>query len=535
MSSDTKALPVNILLTISFLEGAAVMIIELLGAKIIAPYYGTSLYVWSSVLGVTLGALALGYYLGGIISNKYPQNRSLFVILLVGAFFTIIAPLIAPAILTMTDSLGVRIGSLTSVLGYLLIPITCMGSISPIIIQHINKDSKSAGKSAGTVYAISTIGGITATFLAGFFLIPFLGIIKTAISTGLLLALISISYFLFTREKKVLLTALILAIISFVLFPSYTKNDQLRIVYNNAGVLGEWTVLDNGDLEEKGNGQIQRRLLLNGIDQTYIMLGVEPLSLWMYPHKIAAITSIKPEGSKALLLGMGGGSVAYEMSALGFDLDIVEIDHRLKEIAINYFGYDPLLSNLIIDDGRHYIRTTKEKYDIVVIDVLIGEVQPSHIFSMEGFQDLITILNEDAIVVLNFQGTLNDARYSVGPKSIYKTMKEAGFELAYYSNDKGLNNSEVIGKDIIFIGSVEKMDYKGLMLDLRYNGWIPNLHFKYEDLISGHELDCSNAKILIDDKPHLELLNSKAILEWRKIKIDQNIKAMLEKGVPIYK
>jgi hypothetical protein len=154
------ALPVHLLLGISFVEGAAVMVVELLGAKIIAPYYGVSLYVWSSVLGVTLGALALGYFSGGVISRKYPGASSLFTVLLIGAFFTGIAPLIAPQILTMTEPLGVQMGSLVSVLMYLLIPVGCFGSVSPMIIQQINKEADDAGRSAGTVYAVSTVGGI---------------------------------------------------------------------------------------------------------------------------------------------------------------------------------------------------------------------------------------------------------------------------------------------------------------------------------------------------------------------------------------
>jgi hypothetical protein len=130
-----RRLPVFIILLISFIEGGSVMVVELLGAKIIAPYYGTSLYVWSSVLGVTLGALALGYFMGGQISRKYPAEKNLFVVLLFGGFFTVIAPLIAPKILLLTDSLGVRMGSLVSVFLYLFVPITCLGSASPIIIQ----------------------------------------------------------------------------------------------------------------------------------------------------------------------------------------------------------------------------------------------------------------------------------------------------------------------------------------------------------------------------------------------------------------
>lgn len=147
------------------------MVIELLGAKIIAPYYGASLYVWFSVLGVTLGGLALGYFLGGYFSGKYTSPKLLFLVILCGAFFAALAPLIAPQIMYMTDSLGVRFGSLVSVFLYLTPPIVCMGMVSPIIIEMINNSKGSrAGRTAGTVYAVSTVGGNYRYF--SFWLLP---------------------------------------------------------------------------------------------------------------------------------------------------------------------------------------------------------------------------------------------------------------------------------------------------------------------------------------------------------------------------
>ena len=178
-----------------------------------------SLYVWSSVLGVTLGALALGYFSGGVISRKYPGANSLFTVLLIGAFFTVIAPLIAPQILIMTEPMGVQMGSLISVLMYLLIPVGCFGSVSPMIIQQINKEADDAGRSAGTVYAVSTVGGILATFISGFYLIPTIGIKATAYGTGGLLAVIALGYFVFSRRFLMVLGGIGLGVLTMALHP----------------------------------------------------------------------------------------------------------------------------------------------------------------------------------------------------------------------------------------------------------------------------------------------------------------------------
>jgi len=534
MNSKNYPIPIKILLLVSFLEGGAVMIIELLGAKIIAPYYGTSLYVWSSVLGVTLGALALGYFLGGVISKKYPGKNSLFMVLLIGAFFTVIAPLIAPQILLLTDGLGVKFGSLASVFLYLMLPITCMGSVSPMIIQLINKGSENAGKSAGTVYAISTVGGILATFLAGFYLIPIIGIKITAFMTGGLLAFVALVYFIYAKNKTIPLILIILFLTTVVLNPSPKESDNTKVIYSSTGILGEWKVLDVGQLKIEGNTQIERRLVLNGIDQTYTQVGFEPLSLWKYPHKIAAYSSMKPEGSKALLLGMAGGSLAYELLAMGMDLDIVDLDERIRHIAKEYFKYNPETSNLFIDDARHYIRNTAIKYDFVVIDLLLGEVQPTHVFSLEGFEDLKKILNEDAIVIINFQGNIDDPIYASGPRSIYKTLEAAGFNVSYFSPPLKKGSKIDLTKDIFFIASLQKQNYKNMMQNLRYNNWFPYEDFHYDDLIRETPLDLSEAHILVDDKPKLEILNAAVIFNWRKFKVQQNLRQMLEEGVPLF-
>ena len=520
------------------------MIVELLGAKIIAPYYGVSLYVWSSVLGVTLGALALGYFAGGVISRKHPGPTSLFTVLLIGASFTVIAPLIAPWILTTTEPLGVQLGSLMSVLMYLLIPVACFGSVSPIIIQQINKEADDAGRSAGTIYAISTVGGILATFIAGFYLIPTIGIKITAYATGGLLAVMALSYFVVFRKYLVVLASLSLGAVIAALHPSETETDDLRIIYSSVGLLGEWMVIDEGDPSKaKGGRAVERTLTLNGINQTYTQRGFEPMSLWKYPHQIAAYASMKPSGSKALLFGMGGGSIAFELLALGFDLDIVELDKRIGHIAEAYFQYDPELSDLFIDDARHYIRSTDDRYDVVVIDLAIGEVQPSHVFSVEGFSDLKKILTKNALVIINLQGTLVDPDLSRGLRSIYKTLLASDFNVHHFAPARaagGTRPDSFLTQDIFLIASLEDVDYKTRMAYLRYNDlfpsfdWFPYDNFGYENLISEESLDLEDAYLLVDDKPRLEILNSSAILQWRKYMIENSVRKLMDAGLPIY-
>jgi spermidine synthase len=521
---------VRILLGIAFIEGGAVMIMELLGAKITAPYFGASLYVWSSVLAVTLGALALGYFFGGLLSRKYPGASTLFVVLFLAGFLTAIAPLIAPTVFLATHFLGVRAGSLAAVLVYVLPPVACMGMVSPQITQMINRSRDEAGRSAGTVYAISTVGGILATFLAGFYLIPDIGIRPTALITGGLLGSAAIAYFVFAGNSSMVIAGIVLAGVPVLFQPVASESDNARVLYRSSGILGQWTVLDYGPWKEKKSERVERRLLLNGIDQTVIRLGTEPLSLWAYPHQIGAYASMKPEGSKALLLGMGGGSIAYGLKAMGLDLDIVELDERVRYISQEYFGYKPATSRMYIDDARHYIRSTHEKYDVVVIDLLIGEVQPTHVFSLEGFEDLKRILNEDAIVIINLQGNIDQSPRSLGPRSIYKTLEAAGFFVSYYT-PRGESDPN---QDVFFLASQRKQDYRNLMIGLRYNTFFPSAFFEYRNLIRTDAPRLDDAYVLVDDQPRLELLNTANILDWRATKVMEHMRPMVLSGVEIY-
>lgn len=165
---------------ISFLEGATVMGAELLGAKMIAPYYGNSLYVWTSVLATTLLGLTLGYYIGGNLSARYNVNKILMIVLGISAILFAFMPLISTAVMSATLSMSLQAGSLISCLVFILPILICFGIVSPLIIRIVSVHLKEVGSKAGMVYTISTAGGIIMTFAMGFYMIPFLGLKMSA-------------------------------------------------------------------------------------------------------------------------------------------------------------------------------------------------------------------------------------------------------------------------------------------------------------------------------------------------------------------
>lgn len=189
-----------LLLLVSFLEGSALMAAELIGAKIMAPYYGNSLVVWTSVFVCTLSGLALGYYFGGKLSTKENNLPNLLKILLFSTcFFALMSPL-SSFIMEITLSLPIEIGSLLSVIVFLLPLLIAFGMVSPLIINLLTKEIQEAGNNAASVYTISTFGGIVTTLFLGLYAIPYLGMKWCILISTFILALGTIIVFI--QRKK---------------------------------------------------------------------------------------------------------------------------------------------------------------------------------------------------------------------------------------------------------------------------------------------------------------------------------------------
>lgn len=501
------------LFLIAFIEGGAVMAIELSGAKMIAPFFGTSLYVWASVLAVTLGGLAAGYFAGGWASYRFPPVKILFWELLAGTVLIAIMPFLAVKFMSVTGNLGLRLGSLFSSISFMFLPLFCLGMISPTIIQLQNNDLKGTGKTAGTIYAISTIGGILMTLLMGFYLLPEWGIRKSVLLASMLLGMMAVLVVIIGRKNKAeavvaIFTLIILTGASVKSF-SDVKVSSMKNLYWSEGILGQLTVA-----ESKTDEHI-RSLFINQIPQTFVNPDKLPASLWKYPHRLAMIASSKPENSKALLIGLGGGSIAMELKNMGFRVDAVELDKRVQEVAEKYFGFEPDGVNIYVDDGRHYIRSCEKKYDLVIIDVLNGEIQPHHMFTMESFAEMKQILQPDGLLIVNNQGFLLGEK-GLGARSIYKTLEESGYKVRYYYAGDANNSGDIhfIASPAdfeMFFSPPEKVNECCLNFPVDYHA----LAISIDILSDENKLDLRDAEILTDDRPALATLYNYSFEEWR--------------------
>ncbi len=503
----------NKLYFFAFMEGAFVISIELLGGKMLAPVFGSSLYIWTSVIGVTLFSLTLGYFLGGILSTKKNLSEKLFFLFAISAITACAMPIIAESILIHFLEMNLFLSCILMSIAILTAPLICLGAISPLLIQLQKPDLNAAGKIAGKFYAVSTLGGIFNTFLLGFFIIPSFGIRMPLFFSCvlLLLCLLLIREIKFKVRISFLVVFTATLMVAFFLSEKGKENGSFKDIYESEGIMGQLKVVDY--LNE--NGVLNRALLSNNSAQSIITkTNVTAISQYNYVHFISALASLKPENANVLLLGMAGGSLVYELQKQGFIVDVVDIDTRMFYIAEHYFYFQKNKTTLFTDDARHFIKTSKKKYDMIIIDISSSEVQPSYLYTTECFSEVKKILKPVGFFFINFQGVLEgNSKLATSTWSIYKTLQSAGFYSYYSSFSK--NKAD----DVQFISAADAINFRQIdssriNLCCSQNQHVINfIKTKFLDSVMNN----NNVKplILIDDKPMLEKLKFEAVMDAR--------------------
>ncbi|MEI7553662.1 fused MFS/spermidine synthase [Candidatus Chlorohelix sp.] len=172
---------VPLLLTIVFVCGMSVMAIQMCASRLIAPFFGTSLIIWANLIGFTMIFLATGYYLGGRIADKYPQPAVLYRLIAIAAIFTALIPALSSPLMDLVGSAfksangGIFFGSLFSILLLFAVPLALLGCVSPFAVRLRVAQIGSAGKTAGGISSLNTLGSIIGTFIPVLLLIPSIG------------------------------------------------------------------------------------------------------------------------------------------------------------------------------------------------------------------------------------------------------------------------------------------------------------------------------------------------------------------------
>ena len=495
------------------------MAVELLAAKMLAPYFGSGLYTWGAVIGVTLVSLSLGYYLGGRTADKFNHQNILYWVILFSSVFIILMPSVSKSLPLSFEHIN-PIAAVVLLSIILILPsLLLLGMVPTLLIRLLSEKVESSGSVTGMVYAISTLGGIFGIFLMGFYIIPEFGLSIPAIITGLILGIIT---FLLLLMQGKIVVLIYFAVVAFAFFSLKEKktHSSIKVLYRSEGLLGQILVTD---IQHGGNAA-ERFLFVNRMGQTYIDLNTGK-SRWSYVDYLTSVASILPQGSDVLLLGMGGGTVANQLQKiLGLNVDAVELDERMISVAKRFFSLSDNI-NIIIDDARHYIESTEKTYDLILFDVFKGEVPPAHVLSVECFEKARSLLNPGGFIMINFNGFLNGDPGKAG-RSLYKTLQAGGLEvqiLPTYEEEKYRNN--------LFLGMPEPMDFSKVRIPLSRYGTAAEIGDIFVN-IKGLNID--DATVFSDDRPILERYNLDAASIWREEYTKHYTKMFTEKGIPLF-
>ncbi|MFK5878488.1 MAG: fused MFS/spermidine synthase [Flavobacteriaceae bacterium] len=473
-----------------FFSGFVLMVFEIVGIRILAPYLGSSSVVWTSIIGVILTFMSLGYWYGGVISDRNPTLKKLSYILVFTAISFLILNLSKEYILYVIARISNNL-ILKSLVGSVIlfsIPSFLLALISPIAIRINIKNIENSGETVGAIYAISTIGSILGTFLSGFFFIAFLGTNQILWALSIVLFILASILAIDTVKKY-----FILSISLFIgnLLSSFIPNDNIDLDTDYSRIFITESQYKNRDA---------RFMAINGYVNSGMYIDNSTELIYEYAQFYDIVDYYLPNSKNAIMFGAGAYSYPkhFQKKFPKKQLDIVEIDPTLTEIAKKYFQFTQNSStNIIHQDARYFLSNTNKKYDAVLYDVLTSNlIAPFHLTTLETFNSISNIMTDDGVFIMNILGDLNGIG-SAFLQSEIKTVKEV-FPQVYVFNAlgkdfEGISNHMIVGLK------------KKNIVEIPDTGYFFDTYFKY--LISPVNID--NGIIFTDNYAPANYLISK--------------------------
>jgi len=406
-----------------FASGVTSMGLEILAGRLLAPAFGSSVFVWGSVIGVFLIALSLGYAVGGRRAAKQANRRALVSLLAGGAVFTAFLVVGDNLIISFAESipLPTRYAAILPV-AILFGPLTfLLGFVSPYVAELSTVESH--GSASGRVYAVGTVGSIVGSFATTFVLIPSmeLWVIEAVFAVFLVAAAGLVAETDPRAIAEVGLAAVV--VLAAIVVSIYGVSGTGQVIYEDQTAYSELEVVD-------ANGE--RTLYLDGVPHSAIYTDDRQGYVFTYTRYAHLSLLMQDDVDKVLFIGGGGFTQPQRFveEYPGVEVDVVEIDPGVVTAAKQYFGLqESERLQVHVQDGRTYLEQTNETYDVIVLDAYQRDRVPFHLTTVEFMQSVDDHLDEDGTVVANTIG----ARTGPGSRfwrAEYKTMRQV-FPHAY--------------------------------------------------------------------------------------------------------
>ena len=395
-----------ILETTVFVCGALVMIFEIIGSRILSPFIGTSTYVWTSLIGVILGALSLGYWFGGRVADRSPDAKVLGAAIFAAGGLIAVTTLIKEVFLSSVAAvpMGLELKAVIAALALFAPASVCLGFVTPFAVRLKMTTVDKTGSTVGRLYALSTIGSIAGTFAAGFFLIPFVGSVRTLyfIAATLMVLALMVAPLAFTVRNTT-------AVIVIFLVGIVASEGNIYLLRANSELYDidtEYSRVQVFISRDPETGKPIRALATDPyFVQSAAFLDSDELVL-EYSRFYHLIRHFQPDLEKTLIIGGAGYSFPKEYLRAYPEarLDVAEIDPQMTEIAKRFFDLkdDPRM-NIIHEDARMYInRAAAGQYDAVLMDAFGSLFSvPHHLTTVEAVSELSRLLSDDGVVIFN--------------------------------------------------------------------------------------------------------------------------------------
>ena len=421
------------LYAIVFLSGAVLMSLEMIGSRLLAPTFGTSIYVWGSLITVVMAALTLGYFLGGRLADRRPSLRAMGKILAVAGLLTGFLPFWTAPVNRQLADLGPRTGSLLAAVAFFFLPSVLMATISPYGIKLAGRSLTTIGHTAGRMSALSSAGSILGTLVTSFFLIPVMGIRNIVHTLGLILLVLAALVFLLSflgraglrddgaqdgkpQAGPLVLALFCLAMTVLLALSVWIRPPVARLhgPISSKVLYARDTLYHQIVVDEVGG---ERHLHFDRSWQSAIYVDDPLRDVFSYTSYLHLGAVAVPKPRRMLVIGLGGGTAPriflHDYPSLE-SIDAVEIDPEVAAIARRFFMMpdDPRL-HVIVQDGRLFVEKMArlvsagqaDPYDLVVIDAYFADAIPYHLTTREFLLALRQVVSADGVVVSNIIGS----------------------------------------------------------------------------------------------------------------------------------
>jgi spermidine synthase len=431
-------------------SGAVLLGVELAAGRVLAPAFGNSLFVWGAIIGVILGGLSGGYWLGGVVGDRRPRVDSLLAALALGGAAVLVIPLVDDRVVgwVLDWDPGPRLDPLLCSLVLFGPMSVLLSAVGPIAVRLQAQTLETSGRTAGRTFAVSTAGSIAGTFATAFWLVPELGTAQLFGLGAVVLFATVAALGLVARLPRAaglgLLAAAAAAAFTVSLGAAHTgplsaasarnwsplyrlhgygyepaaEDASFRVVFSEDTRYHRLAVVEDGD---------SRYLRFDNSLQSAMYVDAPFRTRYRYTDLFHLGVAYNPDARRVLYIGLGAGSSQKRLWRDFPDarLTVVELDPVVVDVARRYFRLpdDPRLG-VEVGDGRRFLAARPDRWDIVVVDAFFADAIPAHLVTQEFLTLLRSRLAPGGVVVANVIGAL-DGPGSRLFRSVYKTYRTA--------------------------------------------------------------------------------------------------------------